>query len=209
MRALTPTIPPAAVAALLPTLELVRRHARDRRQIMHGVGFYDETLRRDYAASEASLTLLLDHVLGPLLDRRDDAINVAEQIPLAVRLLAALTQHATPVDQAVPQVVATPGRRCMLPQPAGTLLVQVALAVLVAALLDGALLLVVTMPRHADGGALVVVEADAAGVAGTDAEARSLHAQLVACLATVGGTLDARARPESCVVTIRLPQQEG
>lgn len=208
MGTLTPPIPPTAWVAIMPTLALLRRYARDRHQIIDEWGFYDETLRRNYAASEASLLLLLDYGLGPLWDRRDDAINVAEQIPQVVRLLATLMAHATPVDQVVPQLRVSPGRRCVLPPPVGHLLVQVALAVLVAALRDGALLLVVRMPRDADG-VTIVVEMDAAGVLGTDAEAQAMWAQLTACLAPLGGTLGAQVRAESWEVTIHLPSQVG
>lgn len=206
MLTLTPPLPSLALAALMPTLELVRRHARDRRHRMqHGSGFYDETLQRNYTASETSLTLLLEHVLGPILDHRSETVNGTEQLQLAVGVLSTLLQSVTPADQAAPQIRMALGRRCLLPQHEATVLVQVTLAVIQAALLDEALFLVVTMPRQTDAALTVEVEADTAGLAADNAEARCFQQQLVACLAAVGGALETTVRPEGSQVTIRLP----
>jgi len=205
MLTLTPT-PALSLAALMPTLELVRRHARARRHLMqHGSGFYDETVQRNYTASETSLTLLLEHVLAPMLDQRDEAVNATEQLQLAVRVLDSLIQVVTPQDQAVPQVSVAPGRRCLMPQQDAALLVQVTLAVVQAALLNDALFLVVSMPRQADAEVVVEVEADTLGLAGEDAEARCFQEQLAASLAAVGGSMQTEVRPEGSLVTIRLP----
>jgi hypothetical protein len=206
MLTLTPSLPALSLAALMPTLELVRRHARDRRHLMqHGSGFYDETVQRNYTASETSLTLLLEYVLAPMLDQLDDAVNATEQLQLAVRVLDTLIQAATPQDQAVPQMSVAQGRRCLMPQRDATLLVQVTLAVIQAALLNDALFLVVWMPRQAEGEVIVEVEADTTEIAG-DEEARCFQQQLAANLTAVGGSIQTQVKPEgSSLVTIRLP----
>ena len=84
MLTLTPALPPSALAALMPTLELVRRHARERcHRMPHGNRFFDETIQRHYTASETSLTLLLEHVLGPMLEPRNQTVNATEQLQRA------------------------------------------------------------------------------------------------------------------------------
>ena len=206
MLTLPPPLSALSLTALMPTLELVRRYARERRQLLlNGSGFYDETVQRHYTASETSLTLLLEHVLGPLLDPRGDAVNATELLQLAVRVLATLIHAVTPPDQAVPRIIVAQGRRCMMPEREAVLLVQVTLAVIQSALLDDALFLVVSMPRQADGQVIVEVEADTAGITGAAAEAQDFHQQLVAHLEVSGGTLETVQRPEGCLVTLRLP----
>jgi hypothetical protein len=210
MLTLAPPIPNTSLPALMPTLELVRRHARERRQqALHGCRFYDEAMQRHYTASEASLTLLLEHVLGPLLEPRGDLVNAAEQVYLAVRALDALVHAATSPDQAVPQLCVVQTPRCLLPAREAALLVQVTLAVIQAALLDGALFLVVTMPRRVATAVLVEVESDAPGIGGDSDEARGFRRQLAACLTAAGGSLDTVLCAEGCQVTLTLaPSQE-
>ena len=206
MLTLTPALPPSALAALMPTLELVRRHARERcHRMPHGNRFFDETIQRHYTASETSLTLLLEHVLGPMLEPRNQTVNATEQLQLAVRVLDALLQAVTPPDQAIPHISVASGRRCLMLQRQAVLLVQVTLAVIQAALLDDALFLVVSMPRQVDGRVIVEIEADTAGVAGDSSEAQGFRQQLAGCLAEIGGELTRERRPEGCLVTICLP----
>lgn len=206
MLTLTPPLPALSLAALMPTLELLRRHARERRHLMaNGCGFYDETIQRHYTASETSLTLLLEHVLGPMLEPRCEAVNATDQLQLAVRVLTTLIQAVTPPDQAVPQITVAQGRRCLLPECESVLLIQVTLAVIQAALLDDALFLIVSMPRQTDDQVIVEVEADTAGITGDTRESQNFRQQLAAHLEASGGTLAAVQRPEGCQVTISLP----
>lgn len=206
MLTLPPTLPSLSLAALMPTLELVRRHARERRhQMPHGSGCYDEALQRHYTASETSLTLLLEHVLAPAMEPCGESVNATEQLQLAVRVLDTLIRAVTPLDQAVPQISVAQGRRCLMPCREAVLLVQVTLAALQAALLDDALFLVVSMPRQVAGEVVVEVEADTGGIGGGGTEAQGFRQQLTAHLRAAGGDLDAVERPEGCQVVIRLP----
>jgi hypothetical protein len=198
-------LPTLTLAALLPIVEVLRGYAQDRlHQPPRRGGYDDDAAARNAAASEASLTLLLDYVLAPLL-APPSTVHVTEQLQLAVRVLATLMQSATPLDQAVPQIRVTPGRRCLLPSRAAATLVQVTLAVLGTALRDAALFLVVALPQPRDGALVVEVEADVAGLAGEDDEARCVRGQLVGYLAAVGGVLTTTRRPEGSLVVIRLP----
>jgi hypothetical protein len=206
MLTLTPAMSPATLAALMPTLELVRRHARERRYgITHGSGLFEETMQRYYAASETSLTLLVNHVLLPLLEPRTEPVNVTEQLRLAVRTLDAMTHAVAPPDQPAPHISLVAGRRCLLCQRHAALLVQVTLAVIQAAILDDALVLVVALPRLVDDRVIVEVEADTAGIAGDDREATSFRQQLAGCMAEIGGQLTWERRPEGFLVTLCLP----
>lgn len=206
MLTLPPTLPAMSLAALMPTLELVRRHARERRhRMLHGSSFYDETVQRNYTASETSLTLLVEHVLRPVLEPRCETVNVSDQLQLAVRVLDALIQAVTPPDQAVPHIRVGQSRRCLMPEREAVLLVQVTLAVIQAALLDDALFLIVSLPRQADGQVVVEVESDTAGIVGNDSEAQSFQQQLVMHVRAAGGDLITVQRPEGCQVVISLP----
>lgn len=199
-------LPAFPLATIMPTLELVRRHARERRHRMqHGAGFYDETVLRNYLASETSLTLLLEHVLAPLVAPQNTVVNVTEQLQLAVRLLATLTQNVTPPDQAVPQVSVAQGRRLLLPHQEAATLVQVTLAAIEIALLDEALFLVVSLPRQVAGEIIVEIEADTPGLAGESDEMGRHRQQLAECLAPMGGSLVVELRLESSLTTFRLP----
>lgn len=201
-----PPLPALPLTAIMPTLELVRRHARERRHRMqHGAGFYDETIQRNYLASEMSLTLLLEHVLAPLFAPQSPVVNVTEQLQLAVRVLGSLMQNVTPPDQAIPQVSVAQGRRLLLPQHEAATLVLVTLAAIEIALLDEALFLLVSLPRQVEGEIIVEVEADTPGLAGESGEARCRRQQLAECLAPMGGLLTVELRPESSLTTFRLP----
>jgi len=173
--------------------------------MISSAGFYDEAMQRNYTASETSLILLLEHVLGPMLEPHKEVVNATERLQLAVRVLDSLVRAATPLDQMVPQITVAQGRRCLLPEPAAVLLVQVTLAVIQAALLDDALFLVVSMPRQVDGLVIVEVEADTAGIVGEGTEAQSFRRQLAAYVDSAGGVLNTTVRPEGCQVTISLP----
>lgn len=208
MTPVPPTHPLAGLIALLPTLELVRRYARERQQrhVAAHSGWHDDALQRGYAASETSLTLLLDHVLRPLLEPATGPVNVTEQIQLAVRAVEALLDAVTPPDQAAPQISVVPGRRCRIAHDASVALVQATLTVAQGALLDDALFIVVTLPHvTADGSLQVAVESDTPGLGAVTDEAQALRDQLDACLAPFGGHLTCAAQLASMTVTLTMP----
>jgi hypothetical protein len=202
------TTPIAGMVALVPTLELVRRHARARRDQLlaaHG-GWCDEAIQRGYTASETSLTLLLEHVLRPLLEPRASQVNVTEQLQFAIRVLATLLDAVTPPDQAAPQISVVSGRRCRVTDDLAVALVQATLAAIQGALLDDALFLVVTLPHVADDGFVrVAVESDTPGLGAATDEAQTLRAQVSASLAPFGGRLTCIAQLASTTVTLALP----
>jgi hypothetical protein len=202
-----PLTAPIPLVALQPMFHFVRRYARERQStaLLAGNQFFDDAMLRMYAASEISLTLLVDHVLAPLMEPlAEGTVDVAEQIQLAVTTLYTLISTVTPPDVAVPLLSVHMGRRCPVATDRGALLVQMTLAVLVAGLADEALHLVVAMPRQSDGAVCVEVQTDVPGVIGTSDEARAARAQLEQVLAERGGEMLVVEQDGCWIVAVRL-----
>lgn len=175
-------VPPA----LQPVVTLARRAQQLRALPQVPVDPHAGLLQTQHVAAESSLALLL-LILDPWLDppRPDHMVSVTDQLAVALRALTNVLTTDTPQDVGAPFLSNQIQRHCVLPAPRAVLAVQATVLVVLAALADGAMQVVVSLPRSCAAQVILEVQTDVAGLAGAASGVE--HERLKHWLVEIGG----------------------
>ena len=174
--------------ALLPVVTLARRAQLLRALPQVPLDPHAGVLHAQHVAAESSVALLL-LILDPWLSppRPDQLVSITDQLAVALRAVTNLLTSDTAPDVGAPLLSNQIQRDCRLPAPRVVMAVQVTLLVVLSALADGAMQVVVALPRSSAAQVILEVQTDTAGIAGAAAEAD--HDHLTRWLVEIGGSV--------------------
>lgn len=180
--------------ALQPVVALARRAHQLRALPQVPLDPHLGLLHAQHVAAESSVALLL-LILEPWLDppQPDRMISITDQLAVALRAVTNVITTETPQDVGAPLLSNHIQRLCLLSAPVAVVAVQATLLVVLSALADGAMQVVVSLPRSQESQVILEIQTDAAGIAGTTYGAD--HDRLKHWLMAIGSNVMVRQRP--------------